>query len=243
MEYFNLRDDFIEPHYLPSLGESSYRSDFPFSDYLSLCLSNDIKFYFRLKKSSYFLILFLLMYLMIASTIKNTIFMGIVISIVPISCGFTILKARQRLNRIYRACLSKSKQNELLNFAEMGNEFQIKFYPNFLKNDYQTKGKDLYLHRYRNRQEELFWFSSPKFMFNVAHHSEIILITMFVICFPIFGHMWRENQFAFWLSTAAFIFHSLTSFMFTPGILVKNSMCSNIVLLRNGKIATEAINK
>jgi hypothetical protein len=151
MEYFNLRDDFIDPHYLPSLGESTYRSDFPFSDYLSLCLSQDIKFYFRFKKSSYFLILFLLGYLMLASMIQSVMVMGFVISLIPVTCGFTILKARQRLNRIYRNCLSKSKHNELLNFAEMGNEFQIKFYPNFLKNSYKTKGKDLFLHRYKNR--------------------------------------------------------------------------------------------
>jgi hypothetical protein len=122
MEYFNLRDDFIEPHYLPSLGESKYRSDFPFSDYLSLCLSNDLRFYFRFKKSSYFLIYFLLAYIMVTSVLSNTFVMSLLMSLIPVTCSFSILKARQRLNVIYRSCLSKSKHDELLNFADTENE-------------------------------------------------------------------------------------------------------------------------
>ena len=242
LEYFNLRDDFIDPHFLPTIAEMKYRDDFPFSDYLSLCLTEDLKVYFRFKKSSYYTIFFLLAYFMLVTCTKNSWLMAILVSIVPITFGTILIRARKRLNSIYKQCLTKSKHKDLACFTDMGNGLGIPFYPLFLKKAYSTTGKDLPLNSYKNKQEELFWRSSSKIMVNLLHYSEVVLITDFIVSFPLLSYLFRVNSLAGWFVFAAMVYHSIPAFFFAPGVLVKNAVTSNILLMRNQELAKRAIN-
>lgn len=241
LEYFNLREDFVYPRYLPVLRESVFRGDFPFSDYLCLCLGKDLRVYFRLKKSSYFTIFFVIVYMVFCSLLENTLFMGIFLSLLPIFCAFILLKIRQRFNLIYRMCLSRTKDKDLIQFAYIDNDFKIDSYPKFLKNPYKTKGKVLPVEKYKSKQEELFWMDSPAFMLNIIHQCEIVLISTFVISFQILGYLFDNDKISFWIATVSMISHSIVALFYAPGMLVKHSITSNIILMRDFNLANRAI--
>lgn len=242
LEYFNLRDDFIKPHYLPSVGESVFRQDFPFSDYLCLCLAKNLRVYFRIKKSSFFTIMFILVYMMICSSFQNEIYMSLILSLLPLLCAFTLLKARQRITEVYRACLTRSKDQDLVQFAQIRNNFLLEFYPNFLKNVYKKMGLGFDIKSYKSKQEELYWLDSPSFMLNFIHQCEIVLISTFVISFPILSFLWNNSLIGFWIATMSMICHSYVALFFVPGILIKFTISSNVILMRDFRLASQAIN-
>lgn len=72
MEYFNLRDDFIHPSFLPNLGECVYREDFPFSDYLCLSLAKLLRTHFGFDFWSYVFFFLVLMAVYLIAGIKST---------------------------------------------------------------------------------------------------------------------------------------------------------------------------
>ena len=151
LEYLNLRDDFINPEYLPKIGESDFRSDFPFSDYLSRSISDVLVSYFRLKRSSYFVILMVFLFVILTSIITSPILISILLSIIPIFCTFLLLRIRLLVNSVYRMLLTRDlKQTEAV-LANLGSEFEVTKYPKFLLRDYKTKGKIISISKYRNK--------------------------------------------------------------------------------------------
>ena len=111
MEYLNLRADFINPEYLPKIGESDFRSDFPFSDYLSRCLSDVLVSYFRLKKTSYLVIFVVFLLVILTSVIKSHILISVILSTIPIFGTFLLLKIHFVFQNIYRMLLTQDLES------------------------------------------------------------------------------------------------------------------------------------
>lgn len=130
----------------------------------------------------------------------------------------------------------------LIEAANETDNFLLKFYPEFLKNEYKNGGKILSLNRYCDKQRELFWFSSPGFLIRMVHLCEIAVILNFVCNFAIFKHLSHQDE---TLCEAVIIAFTVLGFLavsiLSPTCIVKYSIVSNILLLRNFKAADEAI--
>lgn len=91
--------------------------------------------------------------------------------------------------------------------------------------------------QYKNKQEEQFWFSNPEFMLTVIHLQEIALITMFVVSFSLLGHFYRHSLASLYIFSAALGLHVILHFIFTPNLITKLCVASNLVLLRKEQFA------
>ena len=57
IRYYIFKIDFINPEYLPTVGETYFTEDFPFSEYIGLCFGKTMRKYLQFKLNSYLLAL------------------------------------------------------------------------------------------------------------------------------------------------------------------------------------------
>ena len=125
--------------------------------------------------------------------------------------------------------------------AENQDNFFYKFYPEFLKSDY-TKGILTFFSN-ANKQERLFWFNSPSFMIKIIHLCEISGIVVLVMNYNFLTHLSNYNCLKeIIILSIALGFYFFITLLIIPPAIVKFSIISNILMLRNFERADEAIN-
>ena len=84
MVYYTFKMDFIQPSFLPTVSETFFSEEFPFSEYIGLAFGKTLKQYLQLKNSSYLVTLIIIFITLIYSNVIEEFIILPVLITVPI---------------------------------------------------------------------------------------------------------------------------------------------------------------
>jgi hypothetical protein len=239
--YMNLRDDFIDPSFLPAVRESVYRRDFPFSDYLTIVHAKILTNYTKFRAWCYIeaMLVFLgLIFLIQAHS-------DVILLLVPV-CSFlaaslVILVAYIHLGYILTQCTGKIQHEELIEFTNLSGRnqgYKIASFPRFLSTKDSSTTTILGL---QNAQECMFWMRSPDLMISMVKAAEILIYSMIVLGSPILFYFWDENLSYFFCLLVVQALALAVVAGYLPESVIRFSICTNIVMMRDMESAQEAV--
>ena len=241
IRYFNIRDDFIDPSYLPSVCESFYRSDFPFSDYLTICVGNTLKGYLKVRVWCYLMVLGLFLGAIFLVQTANKYLMLIIPMFICISASVVVILVRLHVGYILSQCAGNIKQEDMIEFTQLDGRnqgYRISAFPTFVS---VRDDGNINLLGSQNRQECLFLFRNPALSVFIVKACELLVFSVVVITTPIASFFWWENTKYFWILVAVDLISIGIVMAVTPYLLCDYAVCTNIIMLRNKDYAREAI--
>ena len=75
------------------------------------------------------------------------------------------------------------------------------------------------------------------------HLQEVLLITIFVVSFPLLGHFLTHSLVALWIFGLSLCLHLILHLYFVPETIARLCVTSNIFLLRKNDLSVEAIDQ
>jgi hypothetical protein len=245
MVYYTFKMDFIQPNFLPTVSETFFSEEFPFSEYIGLSFAKTLKQYLQLKNSSYLTTLVIIFLTLIYSNETNESILLPVLLAVPMLFTIFVYCLKRKVSAIYDQVYSKEKASEMIVFTNLAlnraKGFDLNFYPSFLKNDYpKTKVAPKFP---SNKQEMLFILSNPKALLTFIHIGELGMVIWLTGNAPILWNITGPYPWVYigvilgvWVICAF-----LVSIMFVPGMLKEYTFCSKVVMLRDFNLASLAI--
>lgn len=241
LRYFNMREDFIDPSFLPAVAENNYRQDYPFSDYLTICLAASLRKYFKFSIWVYLFLVLALVGVIFLNFQPSFVMMLVVPLIFYVFTCLAVVLLRLHISYILSQCTGQLKHEELIEFTQVSGKnegFKITVFPQFLQEKDSSKMTLLGL---QNLQEKLFLFRSPTFTFKLVKFCEILTYFLAIITTPFLFYFWEKFTGFFWVLLLADIVAVALVMSLTPGLLCMYSVATNIVMLRNRKHSRQAV--
>lgn len=241
VRYFNKRDDFIDPSYLPAVSENKFRPDFPFSDYLTICLANNLRGYLQFKVWCYGLVIGVLFAVILLVKHNNMFLMYAIPTLTCIGAAVFVILTRLHLMYISSQCEGNLQNDEMIEFTQLDGRNQglkLTSIPKFLAS---TSDFTIPYLGSQNRQECMFFMRTPQLIVSLVKLAEMLVYAVVVITSPILFFYWPRNQAYFWLMLLAEVVSIAIVMFVTPGLLCTYSVVTNIIMLRNKENAQKAV--
>ena len=183
------------------MSENLYRQDFPFSDYLSICLSKTLKSYIKFNILSYAVFLGILLTIILVVLNKYHSIMFTMPCFICIGSAAVIIVLRLQLMYVKYQCAGTLEHGEMIEFTQLnangnGQGYKITAFPKFLSVKDESTSTLLGA---QNRQECLFLLRTPEITINLSKFAELAIYSTIVISSPILFFFWSFNQGYFWL--------------------------------------------
>ena len=239
--YMNLRDDFIDPSFLPAVRESVFRNDFPFSDYLTIVHAKTLTNYMKFRTWCYVEVLLVFLGLIFLIQSRSDFLLLIIPVIGILACVLLILISHIQIKHILQQCTGKIQHEDLIEFTRVAGRnqgYKISAFPRFLSTKDDSTSTMLGL---QNRQECMFWMRSPDFMISLLKASEILVYALLILGSPILFYFWDENLLYFGLLLLTQALAVALMMVYLPQTIADFSVCTNIVMMRDMVSAQEAV--
>lgn len=240
VEYHNLRDDFINPSYLPAMAEHRYRQDFPFSDYLTIGTATCLKQYMKFDPFSYVVLVGILVFIISCVLTKSHHTMATLPMFVNLICAAIICLARIHMVYIIRQYTGNMKYEEIIEFTQASRPdgLRIMAIPPFMSDREDTSTT---IFGSQNLQERMFLLRNPKVTLSFVKYSEFAIVSLAIVTSPVCFYFWTYSQAHFWPFVLIQLSCLILSVVVTPGFIYNYSTATNIIMLRNKQFAKQAI--
>ena len=239
--YLNLRDDFIDPSFLPAVRESMFRADFPFSDYLTIVHAKTLTSYMKFRTWCYLEVLLVFLGLIFLIQTHSDFLLLVLPVCTFLGCILLVLVSHLQMKSILSQCAGKIKHEDLIEFTQVSGRnqgYKISAFPQFISTKDESTSTMLGV---QNLQERLFWLRSPDFMISLLKAAEILIYSLLVIGSPILFYFWDENLGYFGVLLLTEVCVVVLLMVYLPRTILDFSVCTNIVMLRDMVSAEEAV--
>ena len=242
IKYLNMRDDFINPTFLPAVSEHKYRDDFPFSEYLTISVSRNLKRFLRFDLWSYVVFVGVLMATISSIFEKSHYIMVTLPTFVCLGCSVLVMFFRLHMLYVISQCSGRLKHEDLIEFTQLNQNagFKISAVPELIRGN---QDKSFAFLGSQNLQERMFLLRTPPLTFHLVRLAEVAIVSTIICSSPILFFFAEQLNWPFWMLLAAELVALFVILWVTPAFIIDYSVASKIVMLRDTQMANEAVDK